>query len=325
MGYNTLPNIPNNRPSGPTFKDSPGFWGETWNIGVVPHSAESLAMAPGRLKDIQWLFADTPTDYFSDPCLVSDGTRMILFFERFNRSSGLGTICAGTLSQANGQWRLENQQTALEAPYHLSHPFVFGHQGKWYLIPEAADSGHILIHEALDFPFRWKPGKVLLPGVRGLDPVVFSHDGLLWLMFTDAAGAHNANLQAFYADSVFGPWKPHSANPIVTGLGVSRPAGVPSLYSGKFLRPAQDSRFTYGQSLVFREIQELSPTRFREITHTSMSSLPDSPYPHGLHSLSGAGGLCVIDGKSFTGLKKILGPGMVYLKQARQWWRGRYA
>ncbi|RLC97676.1 MAG: hypothetical protein DRI46_12585 [Chloroflexi bacterium] len=302
------------------FQDSPWLWGETWNIGIIPHPFTDVFAEPGLLANAQWLFAKSRTDYFCDPWLVENESEMVLFYERFNRKSGRGIICSAFLRRGTDGWALENHQTVIEESFHISHPCVFNYKERWYLIPEAADSGSIIIYEAVDFPFHWGPGKVLISGFHGVDPVLVHRDGFFWLFCGNGGTDHDANLHAFFSNSPFGPWTPHLANPIVTGLKGSRPAGPPFFFTGKLIRPAQDCRFTYGQALVFNEILKLSPTEFRESPIMRLSPPSASPYPHGLHSICHSGELCVVDGKSFSAIKRLYGPSLVRIRKTKHWW-----
>jgi len=302
------------------FQDSPLWWGETWNVGVIPHSYSQLVGEPELLASTQWLFEKSGSEYFCDPWLVWNDRERILFYERFDRILGKGTINSASLRKNEGGWFLTDRQTAIEEPFHLSHPCVFWIEGKWYMIPEAADSGSIIIYEAEEFPYRWGKGKILIPGFKGIDPVLVFCEGLYWLFCGDESFEHNANLNAFFSESIFGPWTPHFANPVVEGLGASRPAGPPFLFSGKLIRPAQDCRFTYGGALAFHEIKQLSPGKFSEELSWSLPPCPGSHYPHGIHSIFPSQDLCIIDGKTFSGLKRLLGPGLVELRKARDYW-----
>lgn len=319
--FEDLETLPATGHSQDGFKDSPLWWGETWNIGVIPHSYSQLVVEPELLASAQWLFEESGSEYFSDPWLVLNHRERILFFERFDRESGRGTINVASLREGDDGWFLVDRRTVIEEPFHLSHPCVFRHEGKWYLIPEAADSGRIIIYEAEKFPHKWGQGKILIPGIRGIDPVLVFREGLFWLFCGNGSLGHNANLIAFYSESIFGPWTPHCANPLAEGLGVSRPAGPPFLFSGKLIRPAQDCRFTYGGALAFHEIKQLSPDKFREELSWSLPPCSRSLYPHGLHSIYPSHDLCVIDGKIFSGLKNLLGPGLVGLRKAKDFWR----
>jgi hypothetical protein len=116
---------------------------------------------------------------------------------------------------------------------------------------------------------------------------------------TDKASAWNSELHAWYADDLFGRWRPHAANPIKRESGAARPGGTPFRHGGKLFRPTQDCSSVYGARLSFCEILELTPERFAEKIVTVFAPEANGPYPDGLHTASGCGDLTVVDGNRF--------------------------
>ena len=186
----------------------------------------------------------------------------------------------------------------LEEPYHLSFPFVFEHDGEIYMVPETANDRSVKLYKATSFPTGWIEVKVLLADVVAVDTVVFRHGSLWWMLTTiqgEGPGLNNAELHAFYADDLLGKWTGHELNPIVMDARKGRNGGFIRDGSGKPCRVAQVPGFTfYGAASAVYEIEELSPTSYREslireVRPTFFSALD------GTHHIHSANGLTVYD------------------------------
>jgi hypothetical protein len=106
-----------------------------------------------------------------------------------------------------------------------------------------------------------------------------------------------AKLFVFHAQDLRGPWQPHAANPVKCDLRSARPAGPLFMLDGALYRPAQDCSVTYGGAIIINRIDRLTPEEFAEQAVRRLAPAAHGPYPHGLHTLSGAGHLTLVDGK----------------------------
>jgi hypothetical protein len=89
----------------------------------------------------------------------------------------------------------------------------------------------------------------------------------------------------------------HSRNPEKVDPSASRPAGAPFVFQGCLYRPAQDCSRTYGGRVVLNRVTKLTATEFEEVAEVAAEPYADSDYPHGLHTLSAAGSVTLLDGK----------------------------
>lgn len=299
------------------FREKPWLWGEDWRLGVVPHSYDAIVGQPHLVQETQWLPIPWSNGYSSDPWLVKHLGNNLVFFEHYDKTLGRGIIACGDLISDGGVFSLNNVRSVLEEPYHLSHPCVFSDQGHWYLLPEAADTGGVVLYEAVDFPNRWRKLKTIIPQVPGLDPTFFTADNRFWISCSFGENTHNSDLYLFHAQDLLGPWIPHSGNPVKSDLFGARPAGPVFSTGGQVFRLGQDSRFTYGQGVVIHEIESLSMHEFQEKVIGSVTPPVKSPFNHGLHSLCVGDDFCLIDAKRFTGLKRVLGPAMTWVRQIK--------
>ncbi len=69
--------------------------------------------------------------YYADPFLFTHNGRKWLFVEEYDYQTENGIISCAAVD-GNKSIYLPR---ALVRPYHLSYPFVFGHQGEIYMVP----------------------------------------------------------------------------------------------------------------------------------------------------------------------------------------------
>jgi hypothetical protein len=155
----------------------------------------------------------------------------------------------------------------LEAPHHLSYPYVFAHDGDVFLIPETLAVRRVELHRAVRFPDRWERVAILLDDVDAVDATVFAHEGRWWMFVAIAApGASTLDeLHLLHAPDPRGPWTPHPANPVVSDATCARPAGaVLRDDGGRLVRPGQDGARRYGEAISLRAIDVLTPQAYAE-------------------------------------------------------------
>ncbi|MGB9587811.1 MAG: glucosamine inositolphosphorylceramide transferase family protein, partial [Armatimonadota bacterium] len=154
------------------------------------------------------------------------------------------------------------------------------------------------------FPRSWSKVATLITGFRALDSTVFYHDGLWWLMCTSQDLGPHDTLFLWYATEVLGPWIPHPKNPVKKDRSSTRPAGTPFQHNGRLYRPAQDCSRYYGERIAINRVDRLTPSEFHEETVSWVGPFLDSPYPHGIHTISKVGDMTLIDGKRHKFIKK---------------------
>jgi hypothetical protein len=210
------------------------------------------------------LLAPPPDGFYGDPCAFERDGVTYLFLEDYRFDLEKGRI-GYTRVDAEGR-PLGEIRIALERPYHLSYPFVFEWEGEVFLIPETRANRTVEIYRAAEFPDRWELDTVLMRNVEAVDVTVYPHGGRLWMFLNMAGPGYTANeeLHVFHATSPRGPWRAHPANPVVSDVSSSRPAGALFLESGKLVRPAQDCALRYGHAIAFREVLALSESEYRE-------------------------------------------------------------
>ncbi len=253
---------------------------EQWLVAVRPRPNGAAAF---DLKSFCILKA--PRDrFFADPFVVERDGRGYLFFEEFVFAKRKGVISCIEIDE-NG-FRGE-PSLVLEAPHHLSYPFIFEWENQTYMLPESHDSGCIKLFRAVEFPFRWEFAGNLLENVWAVDATIFEHRGTFWMFAGGVTknGKINSDLFLYSADTPLGPWRPHPANPVVADVRRARPAGQVFSHEGILIRPGQDCSQSYGGGTTLNRIDVLSPEEYRE---TPIRSLGPEWFPgsQGLHTLN---------------------------------------
>lgn len=180
---------------------------------------------------------------------------------------------------------------------HASYPQLIEDAGAIYCIPETLAQRRVQLFRADPFPNGWVPDTVLLENFAGADATVCRHDGRWWLFAGNHDDQDETKLFVFHATDLRGPWRAHAANPVKCDLRSARPAGPLFQVDGVLHRPAQDCSRTYGGAVVINRIERLTPEEFVERPVRHLAPAARGPYPHGLHTLSGAGNVTLVDGK----------------------------
>jgi hypothetical protein len=201
---------------------------------------------------------------YADPFLFEHEGSHHLFCEEIPKGSRRGVISHTELHRDGTV--AEPPAPVLEAPYHLSYPFVFAHGGEIFLIPESSDVRRVELYRAVDFPRVWERETVLLDDLVASDATLLAHGEQLWL-FVGVAVPHATlldELHLFIAADPRGPWRAHPRNPIVSDVRCARPAGAIQRWGTRLVRPGQDGSRRYGGAISFREIDELSESDYAE-------------------------------------------------------------
>jgi hypothetical protein len=250
----------------------------------------------------QWLSA--PQGHCSaDPFPFEHEGKCWLFFEDYSYRENRGSLAC---SEVSSQGELGPPVICLDHPsHHYSYPHVFRAGAEIFMIPESYDSGSVDLFRCRQFPDRWVREASLFSG-KFVDTTVWEHEGLWWLMTTSAERTVGAgSMLLFYSSSLTGKWQYHPANPMSTDIRTNRGAGRIIRDKGRLIRPSQSCAPTYGYSIAFSEITELSKQRYAErllktITPEHWKGLA------GVHTYNCAGGFEFIDGRAPLPLKHVL-------------------
>lgn len=235
------------------------FYKEQWILLIDQQKGPSTNFS--KFKKIM-----PPKDRFwADPFLVPFEDKQFLFFEELPFATDKGHLSVMEIGK-NGKG--SNPVKILEEPFHLSYPFVFQYEGKYYMIPESYQDKSIRLYECVSFPYKWEYKKNIMNNVSAFDTTLYFHRGKWWmftLIMEQEGGGHNDELFLFYADSpLTDEWTSHPQNPIVSDVRVARPAGNIYEYKGRLIRPSQDCAKKYGYGFNLNEILEMTETNYSE-------------------------------------------------------------
>ncbi|MCF2147316.1 hypothetical protein IQ276_012995 [Desmonostoc muscorum LEGE 12446] len=234
-----------------------------WSIGIYTGESPFDFVCPDTIinpvltaKDI----TDVPAHFVADPFMVSEGGMWYMFFEVLNGLQNKGVI---GLATSNDAYKWNYQQIVLDEPFHLSYPYVFKYQNDYYLIPETSEASSIRLYKAVNFPTKWSYVKTLLAQSDFVDPSIFQHNNLWWLL-TATSEARNT-LRLYYSQDLMDGWIEHPKSPVIQGnKNIARPAGRVIVFDGKIVRYTQDCERIYGHQVRAFEITELTEINYQE-------------------------------------------------------------
>jgi hypothetical protein len=236
-----------------------------------------------------------PDRFWADPFPVLHDGRYLLFFEELLFSENKGRI---SVVEMGPDGMAGAPRVVLDRDCHLSYPFVFEHEGTWYMMPEMAAHGTQQVFRARSFPDQWELHSELDFGRTVVDPTLH-FDGQRWWLFVGTAPSPDATcdeLSLYHSDSPLGPWRAHNGNPVVSDARGARPAGRLFRVGDDLIRPAQDCTPGYGTAIVFKRILRLDPDVYSEEPVGRID--PDwAPGLVGTHTINAAGQLTVIDAR----------------------------
>ncbi len=232
---------------------------------------------------------------WADPFIANETGDTFLFAEeKIGKQNGT-IIC---IKFNKEEKHFEIPVTVLKEDFHLSYPFVFKHNEKWYMIPETATIRKVILYEAKTFPYKWKKVKTMIEDQQLYDATLYLHNNV-WYMFASAKPSPgisaNELLHIYYTDNpVEGTWKLHRKNPIVHTVLGSRPAGAIFSRNGKLIRPSQIGAPNYGYGIQFHEIIKLTTEEYEERPIASIKPEWDKNIS-AMHTFNVNGKLSVVD------------------------------
>jgi len=265
---------------------------DIWQIGAVRAPLTDILDTGLGTREITWLQDMPALQFLADPFGVWRDGRLYVFAEAYDYRTRHGVIEVLTFDDS---YRLLERRCVLREPWHLSYPFIIEAGGETYMMPEAFRSGGVTLYRAVDFPYRWEPAQRIVLDHAPIDATPAFHNGMWWLFYTPATTreAKVSALHVAFAPTLAGPWTPHPKNPVRFDASSSRPGGTAVVKNGALVLPMQDCRATYGGGIRALTVTTLTPAAF-EATAGETMTLFD-----GLHTLSAAGDVTLIDAKRF--------------------------
>ena len=277
--------------------------GQSWTLGTI-QTTNPLVINKDSICVINWDIVPEhpPICFMADPFVVENEEIYYIFYEHYppQMNSTWGDI--GVLKSTDlTSW--EYIGIALDEPFHLSYPYVFKWNDKWYMIPETSGANQIRLYETDKFPCDWKLKTVLIENRKIADATLLIKDGFFYLL---AFGHQTSELCLFYSDNIEKDWKEHPASPIRNYD--TRPGGTPCVVNESLIYFIQDHTHGYGTGLLAYEIDSISPTVFKDRrldeNNPVLYRFGDDWAATGMHQLSSimlndSVYFCVVDGNSW--------------------------
>lgn len=272
---------------------------EYWNVGIVYKPISSILLGDEKM-DIQWLIARKDM-YLADPFVYRNKDQIRIIMEEVDHRVVKGFISEAALfPNEDKEPNCSFFRETISSSSHMSYPYILEHENEIYCIPETSEKNEVAIYQLKQETGEWKKVRTIIGNFPGVDSTVINTGDCWWLFCTKANStkqSHNNELYIFYSDDLMGDWQEHQMNPVKIDIRSSRPAGTPFIYGGDLYRPAQDCSETYGGKISLNKIKILTPTQFEEETVKQIVPAAESLYPDGLHTITAAGNMTVLDGK----------------------------
>lgn len=270
------------------------FLAEKWEIGLINKPYAEVLMKKTGLEADCFLKGTSKAHYKADPHLFAYKNANFVLYEDYDYHDRHGRIFLQELDEALSP--KHQAYKTIERPYHLAFPFVFEHDGNAYCVPENSLGNSLDLYQfdagTKSFAFK----HTLVHNIAAVDTIIFQFDSKWWLFCTDKSST-NTLLNIWFADDLFGTWRPHLLNPVKTDIRSARPAGPVCVVDGKLIRPAQDCAKYSGHRISVMEIETLTPTQFSEKLLHNLE-LPSSGLIKGIHTVSGNENFTAFDQKS---------------------------
>ena len=252
------------------------FYFITWNI--YSYSSEINFEAEERLDENQLnpLFNTSKWIFNADQhYLESDNS---LLYENFNYFRGIGTLEKLSLeTEASVPLATQENNT------HYSYPNTFSFENKDYVLPENAQGNALNIYELKNNELNYV--NTVSNSFSGIDPTIVFYKDKWYVFVTNGDQGSNSNLYIFYADNPLEEWKEHQLNPVKIDITTARGGGSIISNGDDLIRPTQNCYPSYGTSIIFNKITELSPEKFSEIS-TGELKVEDSKTYKGIHTIA---------------------------------------
>jgi hypothetical protein len=235
--------------------------------------------------------------FLADPFgLWRDGL-LYVFVETYDYRVRIGAI---EVLVYGSDFHLLSRRIVLREPWHLSYPILIEAEGETWMLPEAHRSRDLKLYRAVEFPYRWEAARSIMLDHVPVDATPIFHDDFWWLFYTSASREADkmSALHVAFAEKLTGPWHAHPANPVRLSLADARPGGTAMVIGGRIMLPVQDCTATYGGAIRPLWFDELTTEKARTRPGAPLLSPPAlTPFVEGLHTLSAAGDVTLIDVK----------------------------
>ena len=213
----------------------------------------SCAFRKRGSKDPQILLGHSEDFWFADPMIISRDGREIVFMERVNRHTGIGSIVCSDIT--DGEWT--DPVPVIEESFHMSFPMCFEWADELYMIPESEMDKAVNLYRCVEFPYKWEHTARFLEGSRLVDTVITDKTDDKISCLTSEYLPENDFYTRFRRFELIrdtdGSFRAEDLGLIKEEYSLqSRMAGYPYIKNGHMVYPIQRSTSgVYGYSVIF--------------------------------------------------------------------------
>jgi len=273
---------------------------QKWIIGISNENLSDIIRNRKFDPDISWLFRNSFNKIYGDPFFIrSKDGKIEIIMEVLQFEGDYGRLALLTLDE---EFRLSKLKILLDTKSHLSYPFVFKEDDRYFIFPESSKNDRLSCYEfdpeaerlifltdILEFPL--------------LDSTIIKKNGKYWIFGVLADDNAGYEEHVFYSDNLLGPYVNHPANPVKYGLDGTRPAGSFIEVDGRIYRPTQNCQKEYGDSITIYELTELNEERVVEEPYMNIEINRSNHHNNGMfkiHTINYMNDLIVVDRKNWT-------------------------
>lgn len=214
------------------------------------------------------ILAFSPVTITADPFLVVKDDTLYLFYEEYRyRDKGIIKMIS-----TNDLVTWSKPKVVLTEDFHLSYPWVFQHDGQWYMIPETSAVHELRLYRAVNNELdRFEFAKTVLthddedeyPLMDYCDSSIVKKDDNFFLFTTLNHGGEN-ELHLYYSDSLDGDYQRHPKSPLIVSDKYGRNGGSLLEHDGVLYRFAQDCDGEYGNNIHLFRVDALTENQYEE-------------------------------------------------------------
>ena len=207
-----------------------------------------------------------PKDRFwADPFVLKEGEEYFVFFEEYLYATKKGHL---SFLKIDKKGNYSEPEIILNKDYHLSYPFIFKEEEKFYMIPETRGNNSIELYKCIEFPHKWELEKTLMSNLQAVDVTILKKKDRYWMFanIRENNGASTLDELFLFSSKELksDQWEPHPQNPIISDVRSSRPAGKIFQYNNELYRPSQNSAKRYGHAMNINKIVTLNEDIYQE-------------------------------------------------------------
>jgi hypothetical protein len=273
---------------------------QKWIIGISKENLTDIIRNRKFDPDIHWLFRKSYNKIYGDPFFIrSKDGKIEIVMEVLQFEGDYGRLALLTLDE---EFRIDKLKILLDTKSHLSYPFVFKEDGRYFIFPESSKNGRLSCYEYDPVTERLAFLQDILEYPL-LDSTIIKKNGTYWIFGVIADDNAVYQEHVFYSDNLLGPYVNHPANPVKRGLDGTRSAGSFIEVDGTIYRPAQNCQKEYGDSITIYEITELNENRVAEEPYMNIEINRRNHHNNGIfkvHTINYINDLIVVDGKNWS-------------------------